>query len=78
MASSSSAPKATILFFAFILMFYILSEKRESRGLMHQTKTSKGGAIYEKDAEELSSQGFSRDKKQVVSKIKNTLAFVHL
>ena len=29
-------------------------------------------------AEELSLRGFSRDKKQVVSKIKNMLAFVHL
>ena len=38
----------------------------------------KDGAIYERDAEELSLRGFCRDKKQVVGKIKNMLAFLHL
>ena len=37
----------------------------------HLTKTLKDGAICEKVAEELSLQGFHRDKKQV-------LAFLHL
>ena len=39
----------------------------------HLTKTEKDGAFYEKVPEELSLQGFCWDKKQVVSKIKNTL-----
>ena len=43
----------------------------------HLTKTLKDGAIYEKEAEELSLQGFCRDKKQVVNKIKN-MSFLHL
>ena len=30
----------------------------------HETKTGKDGAIYKKDAEELSSRGFCRDKKK--------------
>ena len=38
----------------------------------------KDGAIYKKDTEELSLRGFCRDKKQVVSKIKNILALLHL
>ena len=38
----------------------------------------KNGAIYEKDAEELSLRGFCRDKKQVASKMKNILQFLHL
>jgi hypothetical protein len=38
----------------------------------------KDGAIYENVPKELSLQGFCRDKKQVVSKIKNMLAFLHL
>ena len=42
----------------------------------HLTQTGKDGAIYMKYAEELSSQGFYRDKKQVVSKIKNMLPFL--
>jgi hypothetical protein len=37
-----------------------------------------GGAIYVRDAEELSLLGFCLDKKQVVSKIKNMLAFLTL
>ena len=36
------------------------------------------GAIYEKVTEELSLQGFCRDIKQVVSKIKNMLVVPHL
>ena len=42
----------------------------------HLTKMGKDGAIYDEDAEELSLRGFRRDKKQVVSKIKNI--FLHL
>ena len=38
----------------------------------------KDAAIYKKDAEELSLRGFGLNKKQVVSKMKNMLAFVHL
>ena len=66
----SSAPKATILFFAFIFMFYVLREEREPWF----------NALNE-DVESPVLRGFSRDKKQVVSKIKGygyTLAFVHL
>ena len=44
----------------------------------HLTQTEKEGAIYEKDAEQLSLQGFCLDKKHVVSKIKNMLASLHL
>ena len=44
----------------------------------HLTKTLKDGVIYEKDTEELSLGGFCQDKKQVVIKIKNMLAFLHL
>ena len=41
------------------------------------TKTGKDGAIYEKDAEDLSLRGFCRDKKQVVRKIKNMVVFLN-
>ena len=44
----------------------------------HDALNEDAGAIYEKDAEKLSSRGFCRDKKQVVSEIKNMLAFLHL
>ena len=44
----------------------------------HITKTGKDGAIYEKVLEELSLGGLCRDNKQVVSKVKNMLAFLHL
>ena len=44
----------------------------------HLTKMGNAGAIYKKDAEELSLRGFCGDKKQEVSKIKNRLQFLHL
>ena len=44
----------------------------------HLTKKGKDGAIYEKVPEELSLRGFVWIKKQVVSNIKNMLAFWHL
>ena len=44
----------------------------------HLTKTGIDGSIYEKVADELSLRSFCRDKKQVVSKIKMILAFLHL
>ena len=43
----------------------------------HLTKTLKDGAVYEKVAEEHCVRGFCRDIKQVFSKLKNMLAFLH-
>ena len=47
---------------------------------LHLTKKSKDGAIYEKDTEERSFfyPRLLSGYKQVVSKIKNMLAFLHL
>ena len=56
-------------------LFVIMGEKGCSR---HLGKTGKDGGIYGKDAEGPSLRGFCLDKKQVVSKTKNMLAFLHL
>ena len=56
-------------------MLTILGEKVMQS---HLRRTGKDGVIYEKDAEEVSLQGFCRDKKHVVSKTKNLLPFLHL
>ena len=44
---------------------------------LHLKKMLKDNVIYEKDTEDLSLQGFCRDKKHVVSKI-NMLPFLQL